>query len=59
MNTNPTPSQQANRRYLTVWRWHFYAGLFVVPFLTVLAFTGLMIGLIVTKDKNSVPGSAS
>jgi len=24
-----------------------------------MAFTGLMIGLIVTKDKNSVPGSAS
>lgn len=29
------------RRYLTVWRWHFYAGLFVAPFLILLAATGL------------------
>ena len=33
-----TPS----RFYLAAWRWHFYAGLFVIPFLTVLAVTGLM-----------------
>ena len=33
--------QQNNRRYLTVWRWHFYAGLLVMPFLTLLAVTGL------------------
>ncbi|HEZ4505917.1 TPA: PepSY domain-containing protein [Neisseria meningitidis] len=32
---------QSNRRYLTVWRWHFYAGLLVMPFLTLLAVTGL------------------
>lgn len=31
----------AGRRYLTVWRWHFYAGLFVTPFLMLLASTGL------------------
>ncbi|QEY23475.1 PepSY-associated TM helix domain-containing protein [Neisseria animalis] len=31
----------ANRRYLTVWRWHFYAGIFVAPFLMLLAATGL------------------
>ena len=43
MNTqNPSDTgQQANRRYLTVWRWHFYFGLLVVPFLTLLAVTGL------------------
>ncbi len=31
METKPTSQneQQANRRYLTVWRWHFYAGLLV------------------------------
>ncbi|MBS8262420.1 PepSY domain-containing protein [Roseibium polysiphoniae] len=27
--------------YLAAWRWHFYAGLFVIPFLTILAITGL------------------
>ena len=37
----PHPDQQANRRYLTVWRWHFYFGLLVAPFLTLLAVTGL------------------
>ncbi|MDO6708932.1 PepSY domain-containing protein [Photobacterium sp. 1_MG-2023] len=28
--------------YMTAWRWHFYAGLYVVPFLIMLAVTGLM-----------------
>ncbi|MEL0629817.1 PepSY domain-containing protein [Psychromonas aquatilis] len=28
--------------YLSVWRWHFYAGLYTVPFLLMLAITGLM-----------------
>ena len=37
----PRSDQQANRRYLTVWRWHFYFGLLVAPFLTLLAVTGL------------------
>ena len=43
METKPTSQneQRANRRYLTVWRWHFYAGLLVAPFLTLLAVTGL------------------
>ena len=27
----------ANAGYRTLWRWHFYAGLFVMPFLVVLA----------------------
>lgn len=26
--------------YKTVWRWHFYAGLLIAPFLIILAFTG-------------------
>ena len=26
--------------YRTVWRWHFYAGLFVVPFILLLSLTG-------------------
>lgn len=32
-----------NRRwaiYATIWRWHFYAGLFVIPFVLLLAVTG-------------------
>ena len=33
----------SSRLYRAVWRWHFYAGLFVVPFLIVLASTGLII----------------
>jgi len=37
------PSNQStnNQRYFTVWRWHFYAGIFVAPFLIVLAITAL------------------
>jgi uncharacterized iron-regulated membrane protein len=30
----------SSRLYRAVWRWHFYAGLFVVPFLLMLAITG-------------------
>lgn len=29
------------KRYATIWRWHFYAGLFIAPFLMLLAATGL------------------
>ena len=38
-----TPSNQStnNQRYFTVWRWHFYTGIFVAPFLIVLAITAL------------------
>ncbi|NJN58459.1 MAG: PepSY domain-containing protein [Leptolyngbyaceae cyanobacterium SL_5_9] len=31
-----------DRFYRTVWRWHFYAGLFVIPFLLILAITGII-----------------
>lgn len=31
-----------SRFYAAAWRWHFYAGLFVAPFLVILAVTGLM-----------------
>lgn len=35
--------QSASRRfYFTAWRWHFYAGLYVAPFLLMLAVTGLI-----------------
>ena len=26
--------------YRTIWRWHFYAGLFVIPFILMLSVTG-------------------
>ncbi len=29
-----------NRLYRTIWRWHFYAGLIVAPFLLILSVTG-------------------
>ena len=32
----------ANRFYFVAWRWHFYAGLYVAPFLIMLAVTGLI-----------------
>jgi uncharacterized iron-regulated membrane protein len=32
----------ADPGYRTLWRWHFYAGLFVMPFLLVLAITGTL-----------------
>lgn len=34
------PKSPASRGYRTLWRWHFYAALFVMPFLVVLAITG-------------------
>lgn len=30
----------ANPLYRTIWRWHFYAGLFVIPFILILSVTG-------------------
>lgn len=33
-------SQSASANYRTIWRWHFYAGLFVLPFIIVLSVTG-------------------
>lgn len=40
-----SPAQAAGlsrRFYITAWRWHFYAGLYVAPFLMMLAVTGLI-----------------
>lgn len=36
------PQGGGAQRYRAAWRWHFWAGLFVVPFLLVLASTGLI-----------------
>ena len=37
-------AEQASSRsfYFVAWRWHFYAGLYVAPFLIMLALTGLI-----------------
>jgi uncharacterized iron-regulated membrane protein len=37
-----SPSPDAPVRaslYRTIWRWHFYAGLFVLPFILILSLT--------------------
>ncbi len=34
--------QERKALYAAVWRWHFYAGLYVAPFLMLLALTGLV-----------------
>lgn len=38
----PEPTAALGRFHLLAWRWHFYAGLCVVPFLLMLAITGLV-----------------
>lgn len=35
-----TPALHRSALYRTIWRWHFYAGLLVIPFILVLATTG-------------------
>jgi len=43
VNNTPTSAKApVNRFYRTVWRWHFYAGLFVIPFMLMLATTGII-----------------
>jgi len=38
----PKAGSTVNQFYFVAWRWHFYAGLYVVPFLVMLATTGLI-----------------
>lgn len=33
---------QTKSRYFMTWRWHFYAGLYVIPFMLMLSLTGLV-----------------
>ncbi|RQR59910.1 PepSY domain-containing protein [Burkholderia sp. Bp9125] len=37
-----SPARSPSAGYRTLWRWHFYAGLFVMPFLVILAITGTL-----------------
>jgi len=41
LSSGAADASTASRFYLAAWRWHFYAGLYVVPFLLMLAVTGL------------------
>jgi uncharacterized iron-regulated membrane protein len=53
---NPNPAADigqtklAQKFYFAAWRWHFYAGLFVIPPLLMLAVTGLMMIFITQID---------
>ncbi|AWD21525.1 PepSY-associated TM helix domain-containing protein [Fuscovulum blasticum] len=38
----PAAAPAANKLYFAAWRWHFYAGLYVTPFLLMLATTGMI-----------------
>ena len=40
--TAPAAAASGSSLYRAIWRWHFYAGLVVAPFLTILALTGLI-----------------
>lgn len=35
-----TGAEKAGRMYRMLWRWHFYAGLFCIPFIVILSLTG-------------------
>jgi uncharacterized iron-regulated membrane protein len=67
VSTDALPASDASRTYLyrAVWRWHFYAGLVVAPFLTVLALSGLImlygnsIETFLGKKYHVVPGGTA
>jgi uncharacterized iron-regulated membrane protein len=49
ITSGPQPDAAASSRlYRAVWRWHFYAGLYVIPFLLMLAVTGFFMMLFTT-----------
>lgn len=58
VQTDALPEDGMGRRfYFIAWRWHFYAGLYVAPFLVMLAATGLlMLWIAVLSDLNGEKG---
>lgn len=49
MSDYATPAPDgAQKFYFAAWRWHFYAGLYVIPFLLMLALTGFFMMLLTT-----------
>lgn len=57
----PEGARRSDRFYFAAWRWHFYAGLFVVPFLVMLAVTGaiMMIYTGVGNELGQAPSVAA
>ncbi len=49
-DAQPPTTALSHKLYLAAWRWHFYAALYVVPFLIVLAITGMMMMFITQLD---------
>ena len=49
----PVAPSGVNKFYFAAWRWHFYAGLFVIPFLIMLVLTGLYM-MVYTKASNEL-----
>jgi uncharacterized iron-regulated membrane protein len=41
--TDSTAADQASRRWRSIWRIHFYSGMFAMPFIVLMAVTGLVI----------------
>lgn len=43
-STKPQPKEASRSKsiYFMTWRWHFYAGLFVIPFMLMLSITGVV-----------------
>ncbi len=60
----PRRAPRIDKFYFAAWRWHFYAGLYVVPFLVMLAATGLLmlwISVLSGRDGENIavtPGAA-
>ncbi len=51
--TDEVARTATERRYFTVWRWHFYSSLYVFPFVMMLAVTGLiMLWIAALSDLN-------
>lgn len=55
--TQPADSPKRERAfYFAAWRWHFYAGLFVIPFLMMLTITGFI--MLIDNGLSNQLGSA-
>jgi uncharacterized iron-regulated membrane protein len=46
--TQQTAKISNEKLYRAVWRWHFYAGLYVIPFMIILAVTGFLMMVFTT-----------
>ncbi|MEP3279386.1 MAG: PepSY domain-containing protein [Stappiaceae bacterium] len=50
VSTEKATPVSTNKLYLAAWRWHFYAGIYVIPFFIVLAITGMAMAWIAYID---------